>query len=174
MLHKYIDNLGDDIADNISHLSKVTLCIIDAVCKFTEKPHAVRSKLRKHGEKNSAESVFRCSSTNGEVLELVIKCAVCVQSFIAQNISGFFGFLTEFCHSFRTRFDKRVKLLCGFTEYCHCNSITLGFIFHFSEGIDDFPINGVAVTHITLCIINGNAELLVSLGHFVHLGGNGL
>ena len=105
---------------------------------------------------------------------MVVKSAVCVEGIVPKHISGFFGFLTEFCHSLRPGFNERVQFLGRLTENGHCNRITLGFIFHFTEGVDNFPIHGIAVTHITLGIINGNSELMVSLGHFVHLGGNRL
>ena len=174
MLHKYIDNLGDDFTDHVSHLSKVASGSVDAVCKFAKKPDTVRCKFGKDRQQNRSQGIFRSRSTYGKVLKLIVKCAVGIEGIIAENIPGFLRLLAKLRHSLRTRFDERVQFLGGLAEDGHCDGITLGFVFHFAEGIDDFPIDGVAVTHIAFSVVNGNTELLISFGHFVHRRGNGL
>ena len=174
MLHKHIDDFGNDITNDLTHLSEVALSIFDAVGELTKESHTIRRKLGQHRQKNGAKCVLCGCSTYGKVLKLIVKCAVGIEGFIAKNISGFLCLFAKLRHSFCTRLDERVQFLGRLTEDGHRNCITLGLVFHFTESIYDFPIDGIAVTHITLGIINGNTELLVSLGHFVHLGSNGL
>ena len=68
MRHKYIDYLGDDFTDDVSHLTEVTLGSIDAVCEFTKKSDTVRCKFGQHGQKNGAKGIFSRRSTNRKIL----------------------------------------------------------------------------------------------------------
>ena len=68
MLHKYIDDLGNNITYDICHLTEVTPGGIDAVCEFAKKPDTVRCKFGQHGQKNGAKGVFSRRSTNRKIL----------------------------------------------------------------------------------------------------------
>ena len=105
---------------------------------------------------------------------MVIKCAISIKGFITEDVSCRLRLFAKLRHSFCTRLNERVQFLCGLAKDGHCDSIALGFVFHFAKGIYDFPINSIAVTHIAFSIINGNTELVISLGHFVHFRCYGL
>ena len=174
MLHKYIDNLGENISNDIRHFRNIPVRILDAVRKLTKQAYTVRSKFGKHREKNSTKSILGCGCAYGKVLQLVIECAIGIKGIVTKHIARLLSLFAKLRHSFRTCLNKRVQFLCGLTEYLHCDSITFGFVFHLTESIDNLPINGVAITHIAFGIINGNTELVISLCHFVHCRGNRL
>ena len=68
MLHKYINDLGKNISDDVCHFGNIPVRILDAVCELTKKAYTVRCKVGKYREKNSTESIFGCRCTHRKVL----------------------------------------------------------------------------------------------------------
>ena len=78
-----------------------------------------------------------------------------------QNSARVFRFLHEVTERVCAERNERIEVLRRFAKQRHSDAVPLCFVLYLAECVDHIPVYFLAVSHIAVCVCNGNTELFI-------------